>query len=272
MIGNNILLTLTWLTPLLYGLLLLWRRNERLAVWAPATAVPALLTLIVVPLDALLVYDWLLLAAQIKFDQTAYIFLLFTAVLWFLSALFAVGYMANDPRRPQFFGFFLLAMAGNFGLIIAGDMVGYYLWFAVMSFASYGLVVHTGDREARDAGQVYMILVIIGEVILFAGLALLYFGAVDPDIADIERVGDYTALAFAAPGQEPVTNFIALLLFVGFGIKAGVVAPSVAAAGPPCRAHSGQRRPQRGDDQGGAARLAALPLPGKMGRSGRNGF
>jgi hydrogenase-4 component B len=211
------LLTLTWLAPLLYGLLLLWRQDERLAVWGPATAVPALLTTIVVPLDTVLAYDWLLLAAQFKLDQTAKIFLLFTAVLWFLSALFAVGYMAKDPRRPQFFGFFLLAMAGNFGLIIAGDMLGYYLWFAVMSFASYGLVVHTGDQDARDAGQVYIILVIVGEVILFAGLALLYFGAGGVEI------GDYSGLAFAALGQEPLTNFITLLLFVGFGIKAGVV-------------------------------------------------
>ncbi len=214
---NDVLLTLTWLTPLLYGLLLLWRQDDRLVVWAPVTAVPALLTIILTPLDTVLVYDWLLLGAHFIFDQTAQIFLLFTAVLWFLAAIFAIGYMAKDPRRPQFFGFFLLAMAGNFGLIIAGDMVGYYLWFAVMSFASYGLVVHTGDQEANEAGRIYIILVIIGEVILFAGLALLYFtsGGV--------IVGDYSRLAFAALDPEPLTNFISLLLFIGFGIKAGVV-------------------------------------------------
>ena len=214
---NDVLLTLTWLTPLLYGLLLLWRQDDRLVVWAPVTAVPALLTIILTPLDTVLVYDWLLLSAHFVFDQTAQIFLLFTAVLWFLAAIFAIGYMAKDPRRPQFFGFFLLAMAGNFGLIIAGDMVGYYLWFAVMSFASYGLVVHTGDQEANEAGRIYIILVIIGEVILFAGLALLYFtsGGV--------IVGDYSRLAFAALDPEPLTNFISLLLFIGFGIKAGVV-------------------------------------------------
>ena len=214
---NDILLTLTWLAPLLYGLLLLWRQDERLVVVAPVTAVPALLTVILIPLDTVLVYDWLLLSAHFVFDQTAQIFLLFTAVLWFLAAIFAIGYMGKDPRRPQFFGFFLLAMAGNFGLIVAGDMIGYYLWFAVMSFASYGLVVHTRDQEANEAGRIYIILVIIGEVILFAGLALLFFtsGGV--------IVGDYSRLAFAALDPAPLTNFISLLLFVGFGIKAGVV-------------------------------------------------
>lgn len=214
---NDVLLTLTWLAPLLYGLLLLWRQDERLVVVAPVTAVPALLTVILTPLDTVLVYDWLLLSAHFVFDQTAQIFLLFTAVLWFLAAIFAIGYMAKDPRRPQFFAFFLLAMSGNFGLIVAGDMIGYYLWFALMSFASYGLVVHTGDQEANEAGRIYIILVIIGEVILFAGLALLFF------TAGGVAVGDYSRLAFAALDPAPITNFISLLLFVGFGIKAGVV-------------------------------------------------
>jgi hydrogenase-4 component B len=214
---NDILLALTWLAPLLYGLLLLWRQDERLVVVAPVTAVPALLTVILIPLDTALVYDWLLLSAHFVFDQTAQIFLLFTAVLWFLAAIFAIGYMGKDPQRPQFFGFFLLAMAGNFGLIVAGDMIGYYLWFAVMSFASYGLVVHTRDQEANEAGRIYIILVIIGEMILFAGLALLFFASGGV------IVGDYSRLAFAALDPAPLTNFISLLLFVGFGIKAGVV-------------------------------------------------
>jgi hydrogenase-4 component B len=211
-------LTLTWLLPLFVGLLLFWPRAHRLVAAAALTPLPALLAAIFLPLDTAVVYSWLLLAAQVKLDATAQIFLLFTAVLWFVAAIFGMAYMANDANRPRFFAFFLVAMAGNFGLIIASDMLGYYLWFAVMSFASYGLVVHTGDKAAHDAGRVYIILVVVGEVILFAALALIYFAAGGV------VVGDYSSLALSALGQAPLDDLVASLIFIGFGIKAGVVA------------------------------------------------
>jgi len=211
-------LTLTWLLPLLVGLLLFWRPANRLVVVAALTPVPALLAALLLPLDTAVVYSWLLLAAQVRLDATAQVFLLFTAVLWFIATVFGMAYMAKDTNRPRFFAFFLVAMAGNFGLIIAGDMLGYYLWFAVMSFASYGLVVHTGDKAAHDAGRVYIILVVVGEVILFAALALIYYAAGGV------VVGDYSKLALSALGQPPLDDFVASLIFIGFGIKAGVVA------------------------------------------------
>lgn len=64
-------------------------------------------------------------------------------------------------------------MAGNFGLILARGMLGYYLFFAVMSFAAYGLVIHKETGEAVKAGRIYLALVMIGEVALFTALIIL---------------------------------------------------------------------------------------------------
>jgi multicomponent Na+:H+ antiporter subunit D len=73
------------------------------------------------------------------------------AALWLLAGVYAGGYLRDDPREARFFGLFLLAMTGNFGLIVAQDMVSFCALFALMTFSSYGLVVHTGSDEARRA-------------------------------------------------------------------------------------------------------------------------
>ncbi len=200
----GMLLVLTWLTPLLLGLLQLAR--PRTSVWLGASAVaPALLTALVVPVGTVVELLWLLLGVQVGMDATAQTFLLFTALLWLLASIYGVSYLAKDGGRGRFFSLFLLAMAGNFGLIVAQDMLSYYTWFALMSFASYGLVIHTGQDEARTAARVYIVLVVVGEVLLFAALALLFAAS--------------GTLGFDAAAG----NLAATLVFISFGIKAGVI-------------------------------------------------
>ena len=103
----------------------------------------------------------LLLGSRLGLDETSRPFLFFTAILWLASGIFALGYLAKDSRRHVFMFFFLLAMSGNLGLIVAQDVVSFYVCFALMSFASYGLVVFNGSAEAIRAGRVYIVLVVI---------------------------------------------------------------------------------------------------------------
>ena len=79
----------------------------------------------------------------------------------------------TSAKQLSFYTFFLLTMAGNFGLIISQDIFSFYLFFTLMSLASYGLIVFNRDKESFYAGLVYIILVVIGEVILFVTFLLL---------------------------------------------------------------------------------------------------
>jgi formate hydrogenlyase subunit 3/multisubunit Na+/H+ antiporter MnhD subunit len=152
---------------------------------------------------------WLLLEVHLALDPTGRIFLFFTSVLWLLAGIYAQSYLAADPRRVRFFFFFLLSMSGNLGLIISQDVVSFYVFFALMSFASYGLVVHNGDAEALRAGRVYMVLVVIGEVALFAAFAWQTWSVDSLLLKDFSKV-------------RPNALIASLILF-GFGIKAGAL-------------------------------------------------
>ena len=100
-------------------------------------------------------------------------------------------------------------MSGNFGLVLASDAVGFYLFFSLMSLASWGLVIHHEDDEAWRAGRVYLVTALIGEMLLFSGLVLGVLQADSSRMTDIAVVGpDAWALA---------------LLVIGLGVKAGLL-------------------------------------------------
>ncbi len=178
----------------------------RLAAWS---ALPALAAVMWMPSDEIVSIPWILLEMHLAIDPTGRLFLLFTSLLWLLSAIYAQSYLASDPRRGRFFFFFLMSMAGNFGLIVSQDAVSFYVFFALMSFASYGLVIHTGDPDALLAGRIYIYLVVIGEILLFMAFLLQTWTVDSLLLKDFSNV-------------QPKAITIGLIL-IGFGIKAGAL-------------------------------------------------
>ncbi|MEN4046181.1 proton-conducting transporter membrane subunit [Sulfurimonas sp. NWX367] len=211
----NSLLLLGVLWPLMLVPLLSLKKIRpitlSLAAWA---GIPALFAaLLVSPSIAHWNFPWLLLGMKIGLDATGTLFLLGSALLWSVAGIYTKAYFSKEDRQISFYSFFLLAMAGNFGLVISQDIFSFYLFFTLMSFASYGLVVFNKDKEAFDAGLVYIILVVIGEVMLFVAFLLL---AQTSDVTSFESV----RTGFI---NNPNKNLVILLLFTAFGIKAGII-------------------------------------------------
>ncbi len=176
---------------------------------APWSALPAVLVVMGVMSGEMVSIPWVLLEMHLAIDPIGRLFLLFTSLLWLLSGIYAQSYLASDPRRGRFFFFFLLSMAGNFGLIVSHDVVSFYVFFALMSFASYGLVVHNRDTDALRAGRIYLLLVVIGEILLFTAFIL-----------QAASVDSLLLKDFSATRPNGIT--VALIL-IGFGIKAGAL-------------------------------------------------
>lgn len=181
-----------------------WR--EKLAPFAPWAALPALLTALFVPIGTEIEIPWLVLGTRLGLDHTGQTFLFFTALLWLVSGVFGVTYLARDKYRGRFFAFYLLAMGGNIGLILAMDVASFYAFYALMSFSSYGLVAHNRDAESLRAGRIYIYLVVTGEVMLVAAFMMIATAA-----------GSITL-----PMQAASSTALALAL-LGFGIKAGLL-------------------------------------------------
>ncbi|MCK7544111.1 complex I subunit 5 family protein [Marinobacter bryozoorum] len=154
---------------------------------------------------------WLLMDSQWLLDDLRRTFLTLTALLWSTAGVFALGYLDNRNLN-RFLVFWCLTLTGNLGLVIAGDAASFYTFFALMTFASYGLVVHDGTAEALRAGRVYMVMAVAGEMLLLAGLML---AAEEADSLLLTELASAVATA-------PRAQLIIGLLITGFGVKAGL--------------------------------------------------
>jgi formate hydrogenlyase subunit 3/multisubunit Na+/H+ antiporter MnhD subunit len=189
------------------------RLGPTLAVLTPVAALPALAAALFVPAGTGIELPGVLLGLDLGIDPVARVFLGFTALIWAAAGVYGRAYLAADAGRHRFDAFFLATMAGNFGLILAADVAGFYLFFSLMTLAAYGLVVHEGTPFARRAGQAYIVLAVLGEACLLLGFMLAAAAADGLAIADLP----------AAVAASPARDLTLALLLVGFGIKAGMV-------------------------------------------------
>lgn len=202
------LLAAAWLTPLLLAAVAHRRHLAWTTVLGP---IPALAAALLLPEGARLELPWLLLGSVLGVDETARLFLGFSALIWLAAGVYATWEPGSGQHAGagRFRAFFLLAMAGNLWLIVGQDLASFYTGFSLMGIASYGLVVHSGGPEALRAGRVYLTLTLAGELALFAALVLIAHqaGSLTPGAAELAGLDDLTLA----------------LLVLGLGIKAGLV-------------------------------------------------
>jgi formate hydrogenlyase subunit 3/multisubunit Na+/H+ antiporter MnhD subunit len=198
-------------------------RRELLVTLAPWAAAPALALSILFlrpgfepePLE----FPALATGLRLAPDPLGAAFLFLASALWFLAGIFARSYHADDPHRARFFGFFALTMAGNLGLTVAADALSFYLCFAVMTFSAYGLVVHRRTGAALRAGRVYIVMALLGEILLLAGLLML--GAAAGGLGTPGMgFGAELGVAWSELGER--APLVAGLVVAGFGVKAGL--------------------------------------------------
>ena len=204
------LLVVASFSPLACAACMAPSRTRKVALaLVPWAALPALVVAVSVPVGTSVRFDAVLLGLHLGLDGIGQVFLAFTSLVWWLSGLYARAYLDGGERQGSFWLFFCLALAGNVGLIVAQDLVGFYAGFALMSLASYALVVHGRTGAALRAGRIYMGFAIAGELAVFAGLVGLAAGATSPR---------FDAIAGAAAPRWALACAAA-----GFGVKVGAL-------------------------------------------------
>ena len=175
---------------------------------SPLTALPTL-ALTAVP-GATLEVPWLLVGTHLHVDGAARPLVLVSALLY-AAALAAVAWAGFRGGRGLV-AFLLVCHVGTTVVFTAGDTATFYLGYALMSFAAYGLVVNSRTAEALRAGRVYIALTVISETAVLAAL-ILVTSAGGRLVQDAPR----------AVADSDHTGLIVALLLVGFGVKAGTL-------------------------------------------------
>jgi formate hydrogenlyase subunit 3/multisubunit Na+/H+ antiporter MnhD subunit len=137
------------------------------------------------------------------------------ALLWITAGAYASPYLQGRPNRGRFAVCWLTALTGCIGVFLAADMVGFYLFLAMLTLGACGLIIQHETADAWRAGALYIGLGLLAETLLLIAFVLL--------AADIPGNGLLIADAAAALPMSPHRDLIIGLLIAGFGMKAGLV-------------------------------------------------
>lgn len=181
-----------------------------------------------------------------RLDGFRLVYLGIAVLMWCVSGVFSLEYMAHYEKRRRYYVFFWLTFLATVGVFLSADLYTTFLFFEIMSFTSYVWVAFDEKRESLRAAQTYLAVAVIGGLAMLMGLFLVYdlFGTLDMDavgaaagkllaagrasggiMASGTGAVDELRTAGAAEVQSAVTRlYIAggLMLF-GFGAKAGCV-------------------------------------------------
>lgn len=138
------------------------------------------------------------------------LFAVMASVLWGVNSLFSIGYMRGrrEPRQTRFYMCFAIAMFGVMGIALAANLFTLFVFYEVLTFATYPLVTHAGTPAARRGGRIYL-MTLVGASVLF----LL------PGIIGVQAVAGSTAFMsgglLAGRVDDGVGSILLLLLVFG---------------------------------------------------------
>lgn len=147
-------------------------------------------------------------------DSLSLLFVTLSAFLWLITTVYAIAYFKRGPHLGRFFGFFNLCVLSATGVAISGTAITFFLFYELLTLATWPLVVHKGDEKSLRAGRIYLIYTLAGSAAFLAGIVWLksLVGTIEftapPDLTGIPRLE---------------LTLIFILCIGGLGVKAALI-------------------------------------------------
>ena len=136
--------------------------------------------------------------------------------MWVLTGLFSPEYFRHEPEHLKRYGVFtILTFLATEGVMFSADLMTTFFFFEMLSLTSFVWVIHEETSEAIRAAKTYFFIAVIGGLVLFMGLALLYRTTgtlLYADLHDAIQATEHPGTILAA----------AICILLGFGAKAGM--------------------------------------------------
>jgi multicomponent Na+:H+ antiporter subunit D len=142
-----------------------------------------------------------------------------SAVLWWVTTVYAIGYFEGAPHQNRFFGFFSLCVTATMGIALAGNPITFFIFYEMLTLVTYPLVIHTGTAEAIKAGRTYLVFTLGGGALMLLGIVWLHVLA---GPVEFQTGGVFGTLTHVIEREAELTVIFALLM-IGLGVKAAIV-------------------------------------------------
>lgn len=199
------------------------RQRLRVAVNLTAAVLKlALILLLLIAVESGQSFIWRLqllpgLDLVLHADPLSLLFLILSAGLWLLTTIYAIGYLERSPHRARFFGFFSLCVAATMGIATAGNLFTFFVFYELLTLATWPLIVHRGTPESFAGGRSYLRHTLFGSTLFLIGLVCLHA---------LSGPQDFLARGIpseALEGEPWALMAIFVLMVAGLGVKAALV-------------------------------------------------
>jgi len=154
----------------------------------------------------------------LRADALGMLFAALASALWVITSLYSVGYMRglDEHSQTRYFASFAASLATAIGVAFAANLVTLFIFYELLTVATYPLVAHDETAEARAAGRKYLAYTFGGGVAVLTGTVLVFWLTGTTAFTP----GGIAALAGADPA---IARLAFALLAAGFGVKAALM-------------------------------------------------
>lgn len=158
------------------------------------------------------------LAIRFKVDALGILFALVASLLWIVTSAYSIGYMRGlkEHSQTRYFCFFALALSATIGVAFSANLLTLYLFYEMLSFATYPLVTHHQDREARSSGRKYLLYIVGPSIGLVLPAMLICY--------HLTGTLEFAPRGFLAGAASPLMTGVLLFMFI-FGFAKAAIMP-----------------------------------------------
>ncbi|WP_416306614.1 monovalent cation/H+ antiporter subunit D family protein [Neptunicella sp. SCSIO 80796] len=153
-----------------------------------------------------------------KAEALSVLFALIASFLWIVTTLYAIGYMRSHEEQNQtrFYTFFAVSIFAVMGIALSENLFTLFIFYEVLTLATYPLVTHAGTDKALRGGRTYL-RILLGTSIVFFLPALIGTWAIAGNLS-------FTPGGVFSNDASPLWLAILLVMFV-FGIGKAAMMP-----------------------------------------------
>ncbi len=158
------------------------------------------------------------LSFSLQVEPLGLLFATVASGLWILTTLYGMGYMRgnNETNQTRFFFCFAISISAAMGIAFAGNLMTLFVFYEMLTLATYPLVTHKGNEDARRGGRIYL------GVLMFTSIGFLLFATLWT--YNIAGTLDFRPGGILSEHVGPGTAMILLTLFA-FGTGKAALMP-----------------------------------------------
>ncbi len=157
------------------------------------------------------------IALQFRVDAFGIFFGTLASVLWIATSIYSIGYMRslNEHAQTRYFFCFALALNGALGVAFAGNLLTLFIFYEILTIATFPLVAHKETPEAIRAGRKYLSYLLTGAALVFFSIGLTY---------QLTGTLDFVGGGFLrGRGSDTMLRLLFVTFILGFGTKAALI-------------------------------------------------